>query len=37
MTLTTWPENLALSRSSGAHPRYREELVKPDLVIPDDM
>lgn len=37
MTLTTWLENLALARSSGAYLRYRDKLAKPDLVILDDM
>jgi DNA replication protein DnaC len=36
MTLTTWLENLALSRSSGTYLRYRDKLAKPDLVILDD-
>jgi DNA replication protein DnaC len=36
MTLTTWLENLALARSSGAYLRYRDKLAKPDLVILDD-
>lgn len=36
MTLTTWLENLALARSSGTYLRYRDKLVKPDLIIIDD-
>jgi len=36
MTLTTWLENLALARSSGAYLRYRDKMTKPDLVIIDD-
>jgi DNA replication protein DnaC len=36
MTLTTWLENLALARSSGTYLRYRDKLVRPDLVIIDD-
>lgn len=34
--LTTWLENLALARSSGTCLRYRDKLVKPDLIIIDD-
>ena len=36
MTLTTWLENLALARSSGAYLRYRDKLARPDVVIIDD-
>lgn len=36
LTLTTWLENLALARSSGAYLRYRDRLAKPDVVIIDD-
>ena len=37
MTVTTWLENLALARSSGAYLRYRDKLARPDVLILDDM
>lgn len=36
MTVTTWLEQLALARSSGAYLKYRDKLAKPDLIIFDD-
>jgi DNA replication protein DnaC len=37
MTVTTWLENVALARSSGTYLRYRDKLVRPDLLILDDI
>ena len=37
MTVTTWLENLALARSSGAYLRYRDKLARPDVLILDNM
>jgi DNA replication protein DnaC len=37
MSVTTWLENLNLARSSGTYLRYREKLVKPDVLILDDI
>lgn len=36
MTVTTWLENLALARSSGAYLKFRDRLAKPDALILDD-
>lgn len=36
MDITTWMENLALARSSGAYLKFREKLSRPDLLILDD-
>ena len=36
MTVTTWMENLALARSSGGYLKFREKLIKPDILIMDD-
>jgi len=36
MDITTWMENLALARSTGAYLKFRDKLSKPDVLILDD-
>lgn len=36
MTVTTWLENLMLARTSGTYLKFREKLIKPDVLILDD-
>ncbi len=36
MTFTTWLENLALARSSGAYLKFCDKMAKPDAVILND-
>jgi len=37
MAVTDWLENLALARSAGTYLKFRDKLVRPDLLVLDNL